>query len=50
MYFLAIWISSFEKILFSSIALFFWFIDYLGVQVFELPVYSSYQSLVLMYS
>jgi hypothetical protein len=43
MYFLAIWISSFEKVLLptSSLVHSFW-----GSLVFELPVYSGYQSFV----
>jgi hypothetical protein len=48
MCFLAIWASSFEKVLFSSVAhffigsLIFWGV----VWFFELPVYSGYQFLV----
>jgi hypothetical protein len=45
MCFLAIWTSSLEKVLFSSPFL-YWFIDFWGVQFFEFPVYSGYQSLV----
>jgi hypothetical protein len=43
--FLTIWISSFEKVLFSSVAHFFIgsFI-FGGVSFFELSVYSGYQS------
>jgi hypothetical protein len=42
MCFLAIWIFSFEKILFSSVAHF-----YIGSLIWgELPVYSGYQSFV----
>jgi hypothetical protein len=42
MCFLAIWISSFEKVLFSSVCpLLYWFIDLGGSLVFfALPVYS----------
>jgi hypothetical protein len=39
MCFLAIWTSSFEKVLFSSVSHFF-----MGSLIFELPVYSGYQS------
>jgi hypothetical protein len=44
--FLAIWISSFEKVLFSSVAHFFIGSLILGSLVFELPVYSGYQSFI----
>jgi hypothetical protein len=47
MYFLAIWISSFEKVLFSSVAHFF--IGSLILEefsLFELSVYSGYQTFV----
>jgi hypothetical protein len=44
MRFLAIWISSFEKVLFSSIAHFFIGSLIWGSLVFEIPVYSGYQS------
>jgi hypothetical protein len=47
MWFLAIWISCFEKFLFSSVAHFF--IGSLIFEVFsffELPVYAGYQSFV----
>jgi hypothetical protein len=47
MCFLAIWNSSFEKVMSSSVAhLFYWFINFGRVQFFELPVYSGYQSFV----
>jgi type IV secretory pathway TrbL component len=47
MWFLAIWISSFEKVLFSSVAHFFIGSLFLGeFSFFELPVYSGYQSFV----
>jgi hypothetical protein len=43
MCFVAIWTSSFEKALFSSFAHFFiGLLIFLGVQFFELPVYSGY--------
>jgi hypothetical protein len=45
--FLAIWISSFEKVHFSSVSHFFiGSLIWGGVWFFELPVYSSYQSFV----
>jgi hypothetical protein len=47
MWFLAIWISSFEKSLLSSVANFFIGSLILGeFRFFELPVYSGYQSFV----
>jgi hypothetical protein len=47
MCFSVIWISSLEKVLFSSVAHFlYWFIDYGGVSFFELLVYSDHQSSV----
>jgi hypothetical protein len=47
MCFLDIWISSLEKVLFSSVVHFFFGVtDFSGVWYFELPVYSGYQSLV----
>jgi hypothetical protein len=45
MCFLAIWISYFEKVLFSSVAHFFIGSLIWGVSFFELPVYFSYQSI-----
>jgi hypothetical protein len=46
MCFLAIWVSSFEKVLFSSVAHFFISSLIRGKLDFELPVYSTYQSFV----
>jgi hypothetical protein len=46
MWFLAIWISSFEKVLFSSVVHFFIVSLVWGELFFELPAYSGYQSLV----
>jgi type IV secretory pathway TrbL component len=45
MWFLAIWTSSFEKVLFGSVVHFIGSLIW-GEFTFEVPIYSGYQSLV----
>jgi hypothetical protein len=48
--FLAIWTSSFEKVLLVQLPILYWLIDFGGIQFFELPALFWLSVLCLMYS